>query len=278
MSLPERFRALLYTALLIFTPAAAMGANGANFVLYNHHTEEPGELEVMFMNDIGQEADSTRYTAQMVELELGVTERWTTALMMEGQTTSGEGGYNFTGFRWENRYRVFEYGKFLNPVLYVEYEDLGEDTKYAMEISGREDARVHLKSRQRERVLETRLILGHDFTEKFNISFNWLNESDLDTGVTAFGYAVGFNYGVAKKGRLEGGHDSGTGVTLGLELFGALGDSDKGVTTDADITQHYLAPNIMLRFTGGTMVKFGGAVGLTNVSRDIFRMAVGYKF
>jgi hypothetical protein len=268
----------LYIVLLLAAPSVALGANGANFVLYTHHTEEPGELKVMFMNDIGQEADTTRYVAQMVELELGITERWTTGFMVEGQTTSGEGGYNFTGFRWENRYRLFEYGRFLNPVLYVEYEDLGEDTKYAMEVSGREDATVHVKSRERERVLETRLILGHDFTNRFNVAFNWLNESDLDTGVTAFGYAAGLNYELTTMRRTEDNHGSHPGITFGLEVFGALGDSDKGITADAKITQHYLAPNMMLHITDSTMVKFGGAVGLTNVSQDIFRMAIGYKF
>ena len=48
----------------------------------------------MFMNDIGQEADSARYAAQMVEEEIGVTERWTTGVMVEGQMTFGEDGYH----------------------------------------------------------------------------------------------------------------------------------------------------------------------------------------
>jgi len=264
--------------LLLAAPSAAFAANGANFVLYNHHTEEAGEIEVMFMNDTGQEADSTRYAAQMVEVEIGVTDRWTTGFMVEGQTTFGEGGYHFTGFRWENRYRVFEYGKFLNPVLYIEYEDLGEDTKYAMEVSGREDAAAKTKTRERERVLETRLILGHDFTDRFNVAFNWLNESDLDTGVTAFGYAVGLNYALPRVTLAEGAHGLHAGVVLGIEAFGGLGDSDKGITADTGVTQHYIAPNIMLHLTDRTMVKFGGAVGLTDVSQDIFRMAVAYKF
>ena len=49
----------------------------------------------MFMNDIGQEADSARYAAQMVEEEIGVTERWTTGVMVEGQMAFGEDGYHF---------------------------------------------------------------------------------------------------------------------------------------------------------------------------------------
>ncbi|MCR4286475.1 MAG: hypothetical protein NUW09_00490, partial [Deltaproteobacteria bacterium] len=120
-----RFYVLLAIAVIVAVPSAAYSGNGANFVLYNHHTAEAGEKEIMFMNDFAQEPDGTRYEAQMIEFELGITDRWTTEFMIEGQNTSGRGGYHFTGFRWENRYRLFEYGTFLNPVLYMEHESLG---------------------------------------------------------------------------------------------------------------------------------------------------------
>ncbi len=280
-----KVRYLVLAALLgviAMVPGTAYAGNGANFVLYNHHTAKAGEREIMFMNDIGQEADGTRYTAQMIELEYGVTDRWTSEIMFEGQTTNGEGGYNFTGFRWENRYRLFEYGRFLNPVIYTEYEDLGEDTKYAMEIAGREDAAPQTKARERERVLETRIIFGSDISERLDVSFNWINESDLDTGVTSFGYAFGLNYklpappgpsGHAKEGHQEGNRD----MLFGLEFFGALGDSDKGITADAHVTQHYVSPNIKFHY-GTAMIKLGWTVGITNVSQDIVRLAVGYDF
>lgn len=270
-------------SVFMILPSAAWAGNGANFILYNHHTAEAGEKEVMLMNDLGQEPDGTRYAAQMIEFELGLTDRWTSEFMIEGQATSGEGGYHFTGFRWENRYRLFEYGKFLNPVLYVEWEDLGEDTKYLMEVSGREDAAERTKARPRERILETRLILGEDMGDGLDAAFNWINESDLDTGVTAFGYALGLNYKLsplpgAPVRHIEEEHGYHPEVRLGLELFGGLGDSDRGVTADADVTQHYLGVNTMFHVTGRTMIKFGGAIGLTNVSQDLFRLAVGYEF
>ncbi len=252
----------------------AYGGNAANFVLYNHHTADEGELELMFMADIGQEPDGTNYTSQMVEFEVGVTDRWTSEFMIEGQVTSGEGGYSFTGFRWENRYRPFGYGSFLNPVLYVEYESLSEETKYLMEVSGREDAAEREKTRPRERVLETRLILGRDVTDRLDIALNWLNESDLDTGVTSFGYAAGLNYRLFRRDSAGAARD----VVFGLELFGGLGDSDKGITLDSGITQHYLSPNLMIRLSDAMTVRFGGAVGLTNVSQDLARFAVGYEF
>lgn len=273
---------LFVFAVAAILPASAFGGNGANFVLYNHHTAEAGEKEIMLMNDFGQEPDGTRYAAQMIEFELGITDRWTTEFMIEGQYTTGEGSYQATGFRWENRYRLFEYGTFLNPVLYMEYESLGEDTKYLMETSGREDAEEKTTTRPRERVFETRLILGQDLTDRFDVAFNWINESNLDTGVTAFGYAMGLNYMLSGspdgEGHVEAEHGIHPGVRLGVELFGALGDSNQGVTADPDITPHYLGVNAMLHLTEKTMVKFGGSIGLTDVSQDLVRLAVGYEF
>lgn len=272
---------LLFLGVFAILPSLVYGGNGANFVLYNHHTAEAGEMEIMLMTDFAQEADGTRYTAQMVEFELGVTDRFTTEFMIEGQTTEGDSSYLFTGFRLEGRYRLFEYGTFLNPVIYFEYEDLSEDTKYLMEVAGREDAAPQNKARPRERILESRFIIGHDFNEGFDISANWLNESDLDTGVTHFGYAAGINYVIpafSKGGHMEDDKEGHKKVTFGLELFGALGDSDKGITADPDITAHYLAPNFKIHRGKKLMVKLGGAIGLTDVSQDLFRLALGYEF
>lgn len=255
------------TATLLLLPSVAHAGNGANFVLYDHHTAEAGEMEVMVMHDFGAEPDGKRYTSQMVEFELGITDKWTSEFMIESQE-SGTGNYLFTGFRLENRYRFFKYGTFLNPVLYVEYEDLSEQTKYLMEVSGREDATEHIRARPRERVLETRFILGQDITDQIDVAFNWLNESDMDTGVTSFGYAVGIGYKPDFGGR---------GVKLAIEIYGGLGNSEDGFTVDGAVTQHYLAPNFMIPF-GRWMVKFGGAVGLTNVSQDLVRLAIAYNF
>lgn len=273
---------LFFLVFFAVAPGAAWGGNAANFVLYNHHTAGKGEREIMLMNDFGQDFDGTRYAAQMVEFELGITDRWTTEFMIEGQTTSGEGGYNFTGWRWENRYRLFEYGTPLNPGLYVEWEDLSDDTKYLMEVSGRTDAEEQEKARPRERILETRLILGQDVTERLDVAFNWINESDFDTGVTAFGYALGLNYKLTKRPNkvrhIEEEHGYHPEIRLGMELFGGLGDSDKGITANSDVTPHYLGVNVLYHMTQKMMVKFGGAIGLTNVSQDLFRLSVGYEF
>lgn len=89
---------------------------------------------------------------------------------------------------------MFEYGTFLNPVLYIEYENLKPTTKYLMEVSGRTDAPENPGPPQTERILETRLILGQDLSDKLDVSFNWINETNIRNGQTDFGYAFGLNY------------------------------------------------------------------------------------
>ena len=47
-----------------------------------------------------------------------------------------------------------------------------------------------------EHELETKLILGHDFSDRFNVAFNWINEVKFENGKWEFGYAAGLNYTV----------------------------------------------------------------------------------
>ena len=43
--------------------------------------------------------------------------------MVEGFEEPGTGQSRFTGFRWENHYRLFRQDVPLNPMLYAEYEE-----------------------------------------------------------------------------------------------------------------------------------------------------------
>ena len=78
-----------------FAPASSKAGNDANFVLYNQHTEEKGETEIELFSDLSSVGgDEKNYTAQLVEVEYGVTDLWTTALYLEGVRTNGE-DYDF---------------------------------------------------------------------------------------------------------------------------------------------------------------------------------------
>lgn len=188
-------------ALALFFAAAvqtAWAGNDIYSVTYNHHIEK-GETELMVMLDLTEPVERTGdtgfYMSQMLELEYGVTEQWATEFMVEGFHDLTNGTGRFTGFRWENRYRLSpKKNKGLNPVLYMEYEDLDPLTRFKMEVSGREDGGGDPSDpeRSRERIMETRLILSKDIGP-WNVAFNWINETDTGrSGFTEFGYALGF--------------------------------------------------------------------------------------
>lgn len=42
----------------------------------------------------------------------------------------------FTGYRWENRFRIVPGEHWINPVLYVEFEDINPADKTLLEVVG----------------------------------------------------------------------------------------------------------------------------------------------
>ena len=96
------------------------------FVTYDHHLEEPGNLEIETWTTLGvPRSGQNLFAAPYAEFEYGVTGRWTTEFYLEGQGTAGDGAV-FTGWRFENRFKPFKREHGLNPVLYFEYESINE--------------------------------------------------------------------------------------------------------------------------------------------------------
>ena len=267
----------------------ASAGNEANFVLYDHHTDEKGETEVNVFGDFSNAVgDEPRYSAQLFEIERALTDRWEAALYLEGDKIKDE-DYQFGGLRLESRYRLFDYGVFLNPVLYVEYENLNPEHKYLLDVTGRTDTPEGPEKWEHE--IESKLIVGHDITNKFDVAFNWINETNLDTGRWEFGYALGFNYALVGEANQEAeeheahGHArKGSGweikeVKLGGELYGGLGDSTLGLTLDPNVTQQYAGLNLKTEWANGLHLMVGGAAGLTKESeRGLLRLMLGYEF
>ncbi|MDO8586381.1 MAG: heavy metal-binding domain-containing protein [Armatimonadota bacterium] len=193
----RRLVSLICCAWFVISCGPALAGNDIYFVTYNHHIEK-GETEVMIMTDLTEPAEPGdevgSYLSSMIELEYGVTDQYATELMLEGFFDFTHNAGAFTGFRWENRYRLHkEKNRGLNPVLYIEYEDLDPKTRFKMEVSGREDGKGEPEELEgkRERIMETRLVLSRDFGP-WNAAFNWINETDLRRGgFTEFGYALG---------------------------------------------------------------------------------------
>jgi hypothetical protein len=277
-------------------PGAALAGNGANFVLYNAHTEEAGVTEINGFSDFSRAfKDAPHYSAQLLEIEHAFTDKFIAALYFEGDAIQGEDGYKFGSFRAEARYRLFEKDQvFFNPVLYVEYEHMTTSHKYQLDVLGRSDTPL---VEQTENSIETKLIVGRDLTDRLDVAFNWINEGNMGTGHWEFGYAAGLNYKIfedesgekeekkGKKGLKDkefGGHPKGWGVKevkLGAEIYGGLGDAARGLTMDPRVTQQYAGLNFKTEFQNGFHVMMGGALGLTGESDQAkFRLQVGYEF
>lgn len=288
--LPYRFewpagRAAIVIAISLcpLIASEAIAGNGANFVTYDHHTEDKGTTEIKVYNDLSRTAgEGERYSAQLVELERALTDQWVVAAYLESHKINGE-DWSFDGARFETRYRLFEEKVPLNPVVYLEYVNKKESALYLREVTGRaepEEAGEPEDENEREHELESKLILGEDITNRLRVGFNWINEVNLKSGEWEFGYATGLTYTLFE---LEGGHESPSfdikEVQLGLEVFGGLGDSAEGLTLSGRETEQYLGTNLKVEFANGAMLMAGGAFGLTSNSEDaVFRLMVGWEF
>ena len=271
---------------MICQTAPANAGQDANFVLYNHYMEEKGATEVEVYSDLGRVGrGEPNYTAQLYEIEYGVTDLWTTALYLEGSKAFEDGSsYDFGSFRWENRVRLFKDETLLNPVVYAEYEQKWPESRFVRSAVGRTDSPGGPEEIEHE--IETKLILGHDFSSNLNVAFNTIQEVKLDNGVWSFGYAAGLNYTFyrsfdsAQISEREGESSFGLNkLTLGLEAFGGLGDSVKGLTFDPDKTKQYVGIGLRADFKNDLHAGIGGAFGLTRDSENaILRLTVGYEF
>ena len=268
--------------------SSAHAGQDANFVLYNHYMEEKGATEVEVYSDYGHVGKGEpNYTAQLLEIEYGVTELFTTAIYLEGVKTFTQGeSYDFGSFRFENRLRLFADETLLNPVLYAEYEYKKPQSRFVRVAVGRTDGEEEEEegSPKSEHELETKLILGHDLSSKLNGAVNTIHELNCANGLWSFGYAAGLNYAFyrafdAPEAVVDTSETGLQKITLGLEMFGGLGDSSKGLTLDGGKTEQYAGVGLRFDFKNEFHVGVGGAFGLTGHSEDaILRFTAGYEF
>jgi hypothetical protein len=71
----------------LFITLACADQERPYFVTYDHHLEEPGNLEIATSSTMGVPRSGQRfYLAPYIELEYGVTGRWTSELYFEGRS------------------------------------------------------------------------------------------------------------------------------------------------------------------------------------------------
>ena len=252
---------------------------GPYFITYNHHMEEPGNLELGINPILGKPRNGNPYLASWTELEYGTKGWWTTEFYVEGQSTRHESTI-FTGFRFENRFRLLMREHRINPVWYVEFENINAASKTMQEVVGFDSQFDHAEPNalarvEREREIETKLILGSEI-QGWNISENLIFEKNLANAPWEFGYAVGVNRPLALAASPRPCEFCRENFRAGVEMYGGLGDAHNITMTG---TSQYLAPVFSWELPNGTSLRISPTFGLTaNSHRFLVRFGVSHEF
>src|SRR5260370_19786366 len=198
------------------------------FITSSHHMEEQGSLELSTKSVAGFPKSGNSFLGNGIELEYGVKTWWTTEVFLDGQTTSKESTV-FTGFRFENRFRPLLREHWINPVLYVEFENINSADKSLLEVVGH-DVRSDFLGRndrgEKLREAETKLILSSNF-KGWNISENMIAEKHLNSPAPwEFGYALGVSRPLSLVASATNCVFCRENFNLGAEMYGWLANSD----------------------------------------------------
>jgi hypothetical protein len=249
------------------------------FVTYSQDMEEPGNLEISFKSLQGSPKYGNPFLSETMELEYGAKGWWTTEFYLSGQHTSNDSTV-FTGFRWENRFRPLMREHFINPVLYVEYENLKLSDRSLLEVTGHDSISDLRLSNARggsetERELELKLILSSNF-RGWNVSENFITEKDLNEPEPwEFGYALGVAHPLALAASSRACVFCRENFSAGAELYGGLGDLN-GFGLKA--TSQYLGPTVGFTIPHGPTVSFSPNFGLNRNSAGVlFRFSLSYE-
>lgn len=270
------FLALLFVPLfLVFLLPSAHAQENPYIVAYDHYLEEPGNLEVEYFSTFGTQRGSNDFHAYWMEFEYGATAWWTTEFYLDGQSTFGDSTV-FTGFRFENRFRVLKREHFINPVLYVEYENISGADKILKEVEGHDvesdsaDRNVALRQ-EHNHELEFKLLLsgthkGWNFTE------NTIATKNLSNDPWEFGYAIGASRPLALKASAKRCSFCRQNFIAGAEMYGGLGDRHSFGLHD---TSHYFAPVVAWNLPSDWTLRLSAGFGLNdNSHRFLLRWGV----
>ena len=167
---------------------------------------------------------------------------------------------------------------FINPVLYVEFEDLNAADKIIKTVvgfdSGRDPAPNSEARHERLLELETKLILSSNF-KGWNVSENFIAEKNLGGGAWEFGYAVAASRPLTLAASPKKCSFCPENFRVGLELYGGLGDIHHFTLRD---TSHYLGPAFAWNLPNDVTLKVEPAWGLTSNSHHaLVRFGLSYE-
>jgi hypothetical protein len=263
------------SVLSVFSLPPALAQENPYFVAYDHYLEEPGNLEIEYFSTLGTQRAGNNFHAYWAEFEYGATAWWTTEFYLDGQTTFRESTV-FTGFRWENRFRLLKREHFINPVFYVEYENKNGADKILKEGEGHDvesDFLVSNTEARKEHIheIELKLILSSTF-KGWNFTENTLAAKNLSNSPWEFGYALGASRPLALKASAKRCTLCPQNFIGGAEMYGGLGDRRSFGLHD---TSHYLAPVLAWNLPSGWTLRISPGFGLNdNSHRCLMRWGV----
>ena len=267
-------------AIALILAAIALPAQESPYIVtYDHYLEEPGSLEVEYFSTFGTQRAGNDFHAFWAEFEYGGTAWWTTEVSLDGQTTFNDSTI-FTGFRWENRFRLLQREHFINPVLYMEYAHISGADKILKEVEGHDGeadtASPNALARQEHKnELELKLLLSKTF-KGWNIAENTLAAKNLANSPWEFGYAIGASRPLALKASAQRCSFCPENFIAGIELYGGLGDRYSFGLHD---TSHYLAPVIAWNLPSDWTLRLSPGFGLNdNSHRFLLRWGLSHEF
>src|SRR5439155_14750386 len=208
-------------------PSPLKAGDEPYFVTYDDQLEEQGNLEISLNPMLGLpgKGKGPVFMGSWVEFEYGAKGWWTTEFYLDGQSTRGDSTI-FTGFRWENRFRPLAGHHWINPVLYVEFEDINGADKTFLEVVNHDSvddlAVPNREARaEKQREVEAKLILSSNY-KGWNVSENFIGEKSLTNVPWEFGYAAGVSRPLALAASATPCAFCRENFRAGAELYGGL--------------------------------------------------------
>lgn len=272
------FTLILAAVLILAAAKPAPAQENPYIVAYDHNLEEPGNLEVEYFSTFGTQRGGNDFHSFWTELEYGATAWWTTEFYLDSQTTVGDSTV-FTGFRWENRVRPLKNEHWINPVLYMEFEDINGADKIIKEVEGHDVESDFLAPNavarhERTREMELKLILSSNY-KGWNFTENTLAVKNLDNSPWEFGYALGASRPLTLKGAAQKCNLCLQHFIAGVEMYGGLGDR---YSFGLHNTSQYLAPGLAWNLPSGWTFRVEPTFGLNDYSHQfMLRWGASYE-
>ncbi|HEX7424736.1 MAG TPA: hypothetical protein VF311_12750 [Terriglobales bacterium] len=290
----RRNRSFLLILLFLFGGGGVLEAQMDAYFTAISHPVPQDTMMVMLLSDFQSARSTNDFFTGMSMVQYGLTPRWTVGFMTEGQKIFGL-PTTYGGLRINSYFRVLPHDHLLNFTLYGEYEGLNGAGLYKMEVAGfgGEDLDEPLAQARRTavRTFEQRAIMYHDWG-RVNLTFNFINETGLESGENDFGYAWGVFRQAAYRAMGTGKDMAGMPgmekekaaplfsfqrLGYGLEMIGALGNTDQ-FGFDWQRQQHYVGPVFSYAVSKNWTVHVEPTIGLSDVSDPfVLRMGVGYS-